>query len=367
MKIKFVDLARQNKIYKKKFMHALEEIVSKAEFTMGKTLQKFEKNFANFCGKKYCIGVNSGTDALKIALIGYGVSSGDEVITVPNSYFSTAAVISEIGAIPIFVDINKRNYTIDTDKIEAKITNKTRLIIPVHLYGHPADMKPILKLANRYKLKIIEDCCQAHGAKYEGKRVPYTETGVFSFYPGKNLGGFGDGGAIVTDNNNLAMQARYLRNDGSIKKYYHNIFGFKSRLHSIHAAILNVKLPYLSQWNKLRRRKAKLYNNLLKNIADIKTPIESKNVYHVYHLYVIEAKLRDQLREYLAKEGVATNIHYPIPIHLQKPYKQIGFKEGDFPITERLAKKILSLPLFPEITDAEIKYISRKIKDFYSK
>ncbi len=366
MSIKFVDLPRQNKNLKNKISSVIGKIVESAYFIEGEPLRTFEKSFAKFCNKKYAIGLNSGTDALKLALIAYSIKEGDEVITVPNSYFSTAMVISEIGAKPVFVDIDPDTYTIDTNKIEKAISKKTKAIIPVHLFGQAANMGPILKISRKYGLVIIEDACQAHGAKYNGKMVPVSETGAFSFYPGKNLGCFGDGGALVTDNYDIAKKILALRNDGSIKKNYHEVFGIKSRLDSLQAAILSLKLRYLSRWNLKRRNNAVLYTKLLKKITNIKVPLEANYATHIFHIYAIEIdKRRDELRTYLKKNGIETGIHYPIPIHLQPPYRKLGFKVGDFPETEMKAKKILSLPMFPELTINEIRYISKKIEDFF--
>ena len=366
-KIKLVDLSRQHSKLKKKFISAIERVIDTSNFIMGTEMEKFEKSFAKYCNKKYAVSLNSGTDALKLALLAYGIRRGDEVITVPNSYFSTAMVITECGAKQVFVDINPDTYTIDTTKIEKAITNKTRAIIPVHLYGQPADMTPILQIAKKYNLKIIEDACQAHGSIYKGKAIPYGETGAFSFFPGKNLGCFGDGGILVTDNPTVANNALCLRNDGSSKRYIHEKIGIKSRLDSIQAAILNIKLPHLKQGNIKRRRLAMTYKELLKNIPGITIPKETKDAVHAYHLYVIEAEKRNELQSYLKKYGIETGIHYPIPIHLQKVYKNEKYERGDFPVTEEKARKILSLPMFPELTKKEIKYICQTISNFMSR
>lgn len=366
MKIDFVDLKRQNSIYKKELMQAIEKAVDDAAFIMGPLLEKFEHDFASFCNKNFCVGLNSGTDALYFALIAYDIKKGDEVITTPNSYFSTAMVISNLGAVPVFADINKESYNIDPNLIEAKITEKTKAIIPVHLYGQAADMDPIVKLAKKYNLSIIEDCCQAHGAKYKGKIVPYTETGAFSFFPGKNLGSFGDGGAIVTNNKELAEKIEYLRNDGSKIKYEHKMLGYKSRLDAIQAAILSVKLNYLEKFIEQRRSMAKTYNRYLKDIPQIKIPLEMNYAYHVYHIYAVLCDKRDALKIFLEQEGISTVVHYPKPIHLQDPYLKLGFKAGDFSITEGFSRKTLSLPMFPELTRKEIAYVAEKIKSFYS-
>lgn len=365
MKVDFVDLVRQNKLYKKELMHTIESVVDEATFIMGESLERFEKEFANFCNKQYSIGLNSGTDALMFALLAYGIKPEDEVITVPNSYFSTAMVISNVGATPIFVDIDPLSYNMDVTRIEEKITKKTKAIIPVHLYGQSADMDPIVAIAKKYNLAIIEDCCQAHGTKYKGKIVPYTETGAFSFYPSKNLGCFGDGGAIVTDNKDIQEKVMLLRNDGAQKKYEHKIFGYKSRLDTLQAAILSFKLKHLDKFNAKRVQVAKLYCKNLSDIEDIILPKEISNSSHVYHIFAIQSEKRDKLHEYLAKHGVETVIHYPTPIHLQDPYKAQGFKTGDFPITEEFSSRILSIPIFPELEEKEVEYVCLKIREFY--
>lgn len=367
MNIDFVDLKRQNKLYKKELMQTIENIVDEAAFIMGEPLDRFEKEFAAFCNKQYGIGLNSGTDALMFALLAYGIKPRDEVITVPNSYFSTAMVISNIGATPVFVEIDPLSYNIDVSRIEEKITKKTRAIIPVHLYGQAADMDPIVAIAKKYNLAIIEDCCQAHGAKYKGKSLPYTQTGAFSFYPGKNLGCFGDGGALVTNNKLIKEHVECLRNDGSIIKYEHKMFGYKSRLDTLQAAILSVKLKHLNKFVAARRNAAKLYNLGLKDIKQIVLPYETDYAYHAYHIFAIQCQRRTELQRFLEKNGISTVIHYPTPIHLQAPYVKIGFKPGDFPLTESFAKKVLSLPMFPEIQEEEISYICNKIRQFYSR
>jgi dTDP-4-amino-4,6-dideoxygalactose transaminase len=364
MRIKFVDLQRQNRSLKKELMSVIEKTVDEADFIMGKTLEKFENSFAKFCDKKYAVGVNSGTDALKLALLAYGIKNGVEVITVPNSYFSTAMVISEIGATPVFVDIDTDTYTMNVELLEKAISKKTKAIIPVHLYGHVADMDPILRLARKYKLAVIEDACQAHGAMYKGKKVPYGETGAFSFYPGKNIGCFGDGGALVTDSKKVADKILYLRNDGSLKKYIHKVSGIKSRLDALQAAILSMKLHYLEQWNKKRYLHAMKYNQLLGAIPGITTPRVASYASHAYHIYCIECRNRDKLWEYLKNKGVEAQIHYPLPIHLQDAYKNKKYKKGSFPVTEEKAQTILSLPMFPELTDREVGYVCSVINEF---
>lgn len=365
MNVAFVDLKRQNKLYRKIFSRVLLQTLDKSLFVGGEFIERFERDFARFCGKKYCVGLNSGTDAILFALLAYGIGPDDEVITTPNSYFSPAMMISQTGAIPVFVDVDPKSANIDANNIEAAITKKTRAIIPVHLCGQPADMDPIIAIARKHKLIIIEDACQAHGALYKGKRVPITETGAFSFYPGKNLGAFGDAGAIVTDSKKIRDTVLKLRNDGSTEKYIHTQFGYKSRLDTLQASILSVKLPYLKTWNIKRRKAAALYNKLLSSIPQVITPVEMSYSYHIYHLYMIECQRRDSLQKYLASHGVTTVIHYPVPIHLQKPYREKGHKPGMFPVTEKRAKHILSLPMFPEIRTDEITYICKTVQRFY--
>ena len=366
MIIQFVNLRRQNIKLKKQLMPIIQQVIEDADFNMGSRLEQFETDFAKSVGKKYAIGVNSGTDALLLSLMAYGVGRGDEVILPQNGYFSTAMVISNLGAKPKFVDIDSDYYTIDPKKIEKAISNKTKVIIPVHLFGQPVDMDPILKIARKHRLVVIEDACQAHGASYKNKRIPVGETGAFSFYPSKNLGAFGDGGIVVTDNKKVAENILYLRNDGSFKKYIHPMFGIKSRLDTLQAAILSVKLSYLEAWNELRINHARKYSELLERIPEIKTPKIMKNANHVFHLYVIESNHRDKLQKYLKHKGIETLIHYPIPIHLQPPYKKEGYRVGDYPITEKKSKKILSLPIFPEMTEEEIRYVADSVKKFYS-
>jgi len=366
MKVAFVNLKRQYKTYKKEIDHAIQEVLDTAGFVMGPKNEEFEKAFAKFCNKKYCVGVNSGTDALFLALKAYGIGDGDEVITAPNSYTASAMAATNAGAKPIFTDVDSRSYNIDPTKIEAKITKKTKAIIPVHLYGQPADMDPIVTIAKKHNLIIIEDCCQAHGAKYKGKVLPHTDSGAFSFYPGKNLGAFGDGGAVVTSSKQIKTALEYLRNDGSIEKYVHKTIGYKSRLDTLQASILLTKLKHLKEFVEKRRRAAQKYNKLLKGVAQIKTPVEMDYAHNAYHIYAVLAERRDALKKYLRINGISTVIHYPTPIHLQEAYKDLVYKKGDFPISEELAAKTISLPMFPEIKGTEIEYVCETIRNFYS-
>jgi len=364
--IPFVDLKAQYDSIKEEIDEAIQSVLNNTSFIMGEELKKFEEEFARFCDSKYAIGVANGSDALILALRACGIGEGDEVITVPHTFISTAEAISIVGGKIVFTDINPKNYTIDVTKIEEKITGRTRAIIPVHLYGQPADMDPIIKLAKKYNLRIIEDAAQAHGAEYKGKKVgSIGDEACFSFYPGKNLGAYGDAGMVVTNNEEIAEKVKLLRNHGRItKKYEHEIEGYSSRLDNLQAAILRVKLKYLNKWNESRRRNAKKYNELLKNIGGIITPHEADYAKHVYHLYVIATENRDKLREELKSEGIATGIHYPIPLHLQPAYNYLGFKRGDFPITDECSQKILSLPMFAELNDEQIENIVEIIKNF---
>jgi dTDP-4-amino-4,6-dideoxygalactose transaminase len=364
MKVKFLDLKKQYLLIENEINKAVKKVFEKGSFSLGEELDIFEKEFAKYSGTKYCVGVSSGTDALYLVLKALDVGSGDEVITAANSFIASASSVTFTGAKPVLVDIDE-NYNIDTSKIEEKITKKTKVIIPVHLYGRPADMDPIVKLSKKYNLKILEDSCQAHGAKYKNKIIGSIGTAsAFSFYPGKNLGAFGEAGAVTTNDYELAKKIRMLRNHGQSIRYKHHMIGHNSRLDTLQAAILMVKLKYLDQWNKKRRTIAKLYNNLLKDI-NIKTPDISEDFYSVFHLYVIRSRKRNKLMRYLADKGVKTLIHYPYPIHRQAAFSNFGYVDEDFGRTERYAKSILSLPIYPEISESEIGYVVSSIKKFY--
>lgn len=362
--IQMVDLKRQYYSMKEEIDNAIKNILESGYFILSENVKLFEDEFAKYCGVKHGIGVASGTDALQIALRACGVGIGDEVITVSNTAFPTAVAISYMGAKPVFVDVDE-TYTIDTSKIEEKITEKTKAILPVHLYGHPADMDPILEIAKQYRLYVIEDACQAHGAEYKGKKVgSIGDVGCFSFYPTKNLGAYGDGGFVTTNNEELAEKIRLLRDYGQIKRYNHVIKGYNSRLDEIQAAILRVKLKKLDEWNESRRRNAKLYNEMLAD--SVVVPIERENSKHVYHLYIIRVKHRDEMRKWLKDRGISTDIHYPTPIHLQKAYTDLGLRKGSLPITERYADEILSIPIYPELTEDEILQVANAINSFRS-
>ena len=364
--IPFVDLKAQYDSIKDEIDEAIQNVLNNTSFIMGEELKKFEEEFARFCNVKYAIGVANGSDALILALRACGIGEGDEVITVSHTFIATAEAISNVGGKVVFVDIDPKTYTIDTSKIEGKISNKTKAIIPVHLYGQPANMDPIMRLAKKYNLKVIEDAAQAHGAEYKEEKVgSIGDVGCFSFYPGKNLGAYGDAGMVVTNNEEIAEGIKLLRNHGRInKKYEHEIEAYSSRLDNLQATILRVKLKYLNKWNDMRRKNAKRYNKLLSEMDDIIVPYEADYSKHVYHLYVIRAEGRDKLREELKSKGIATGIHYPIPLHLQPAYNYLGYKRGDFPVTEKASQEILSLPMFAELSDEQIEEIVKLIKNY---
>jgi len=366
MKVNFVDLGRQTSSIREEINKAIAKVIDCSGFILGEEVESFEKEFANYCGVKYAAGVDNGTSAIELSLRALGIGEGDEVITQANTFIATATSISAAGAKPVLVDINPENYNLDIKKIEKKITDKTKAIIPVHLYGNPTEMGAIRELADKYDLKIVEDACQSHGAKYKGKRVgSFGELSAFSFYPGKNLGAFGDSGIVVSNDEKLINNIKMMRNYGQSKKYYHDVFPFNRRLDGLQAAILRVKLKYLDEWNEKRRKKAKIYNSLLKDMAVI--PRIDPNNEPVYHLYVVQVDKRDELLNYLNKNEVSAGIHYPIPIHLQKHFNYLGYQVQDFPVTEMISKRIISLPMFPELKKEEIEYVCEKIKEFYDR
>ena len=365
MNIPFLDLKVQYRQIEAELKPVLENIMANGAFIGGPQVEAFEKEFAAFCGGGYCVGLNSGTDALRFALMAAGVGSGDEVITVPHTFIATTEAISQTGANPVFVDIDRVTCCIDVNQIEGRITSKTRAIVPVHLYGQPADMDPILEIARKCNLAIIEDACQAHGALYKGRPAGSMGTaGCFSFYPGKNLGAFGDAGAVVTGDDKLAQTIRMLREHGQSRKYYHDMEGYTGRLDAIQAAVLRPKLKRLADWNRARRDNAALYTKLLSDIPGVTVVKEADFAQSVYHLYVILVDDRDGLQAFLAEKGVGTGLHYPLPLHLQKAYSPMGFKKGDFPVSERTAEHLLSLPMYPELTIEQIEYVASCINEY---
>lgn len=365
MNIPFVDLSVQHLPIMDDMRAAMEAVIKKGDFILGKDVSDFENAFAKYCGVDFAIGVDSGTSALEIVLRAMNVGPGDEVITVANTFIATASAISFTGARPVLVDIDPETYTISIDGIAEAISPKTKAVIPVHLYGHPADMDPILDLAKANRLPVIEDACQAHGATYKGRQVgSLGDAGCFSFYPAKNLGAFGDGGMVTTGNLEIADRIRMLRNYGQREKYDHRLIGYNCRLDTLQAAVLKAKLPCLNKWNEERRRNADIYNEMLSG-TELALPLEAEYAHHVYHLYVVRAKDRDALQSYLADRGIGTGIHYPIPIHRQKAYTQLGYVQNSVPYVEAYADQILSLPMFPGMRRDQVEYTARTIKAFY--
>jgi len=366
MIIPFVDLKTQYKTIREEIDTAISEVISSCAFIGGQYVKSFENDFADYCNVKHCVGVGNGTDALFVALKILDIGKGDEVITAANTFIATSEAITLTGAKVVFVDINPRTYNIDVDKIEEKINENTKAIVPVHLFGQPADMNPILSIAKKNNLKIVCDAAQAHGAHYEGQPIAsLCNLTCFSFYPGKNLGAYGDAGAIVTNDDELAMKARMISNHGRSEKYNHSFEGINSRMDGIQAAILRVKLNHLERWTENRRQNAYTYNKHFTNY-DIITPEEIDNVRAVYHLYVIRIKpdLRKPLIDFLKKNGISTGIHYPIALPYLNAYAYLKHTENDFPVAFKASQEIVSLPMFPELKDSQIEYIVDKTKEF---
>jgi dTDP-4-amino-4,6-dideoxygalactose transaminase len=381
-RIPFVDLKAQLQNIYGEIEEAIKEVVFSTSFVLGDKVKEFENEFATYCGTKYCVGVNSGTDALVLSLRALEIGHGDEVITVPNTFIATAAAISLTGAYPQFVEINPDYYTMSPEGLEEFLKQKTvyeksqgcyvdettgkriRAVIPVHLYGQPCDLDSILEISREYHLKVVEDACQAHGARYKGRRVgSIGDIGTFSFYPGKNLGAYGDGGAIVTNDREIAYRIEILRDHGSPEKYVHKYIGVNSRLDSMQAAILTVKLKYLDAWNENRRSISMLYSGLLNDVDGIVTPKVAPYAEHVWHLYVIRVKNRDMVQRVLRDREISTNIHYPIPIHLQKAYSFLELNKGSFPFTEDYSQAVLSIPIYADLEREQIEYIVHALKE----
>jgi len=362
--IPFIDLKREYNLIKNEIDSAIADVFNRGIFILGDNVADFENEFARYCGSRFGIGVGNGTDAIKVALLACGIKNGDEVITVPNTAVPTVSAIVSAGAKPVFVDIEPDTYLIDPSKMEESITPKTKAIVPVHLYGQVADIEAINRIANKYNLKVIEDCAQASGAELNAKKAgSLSDVSAFSFYPTKNLGTYGDGGMVVTGDESIAKRAKLLRTYGFEGKYVSVIEGFNSRLDELHASILRTKLKYLDEFNKMRVQIADIYDKHITNPAVIK-PVRKTGCAHVFHLYVIRTKNRDMLADYLKKNNVYTLIHYPIPIHLQKSYEYLGYKEGDFPVAEKTCGEILSLPLFVGLKDEEVFEIADLINKF---
>lgn len=370
--VPFLDLKEQYHQVYNEIDDKITDIIENTAFVLGKHVEEFEKRFADKQGARYCIGVSSGTDALHIALMALEIGPGDKVIVPVNTFIATAEAVSLCGAEPVLVDCDKY-YNMDFQKLKESLKAMKhessvlpKAIIPVHLYGQPANMDEVMAVAGEYGLNVVEDCCQAHLSRYNDKFVGnFGEFGAFSFYPGKNLGAYGEAGAIITNNKKLYEKAKMLRQHGETERYKHQIIGHNYRMEAIQGAVLSTKLKYLEEWTEKRRSNADLYNKLLGDIKEIQIPDELKNTYCVYHLYVIQAEDRDNLRKYLQGKGISTGLHYPVPIHMQKAYEFLGYKEGDFPVAEKAAKRILSLPMYPELTEGQIRYICDMIKKYY--
>lgn len=392
MNIPLIDLQAQYNSLAEKLDKAALDVLSSANYIMGKTVIDFEKDFANFIGVKHAISVGNGTDALVISLKAMGIGEGDEVITTPFTFFATAETISAVGATPVFVDVDKETFNIDVTKIEEKITSKTKAIMPVHIFGQAADMDEINEIAKKHNLYVIEDACQAVGGKYKGRKIgTLGDVACFSFFPTKNLGCAGDGGIIVTDNDEIATIIRALRTHGSgengqkaynllnnieeeVKtvdgandtvynplKYYNYLIGYNSRLDAIQAAILSVKLKEIDSWNSKRREIVELYNKALQN-SDLVTPTAKDCNEHVYHMYILQSENREEVLAKLKEAGIATGVYYPVPLHLQKVYKNLGYKEGDMPVSEYLSHRTFAIPVYPELTKEQVDYIIQNLK-----
>lgn len=366
MEIQFLNFKYTNSTLKKHFRKKLLDLVKLNQYILGNETFNFENNYAQFSNTKFCIGVSNGLDALFLSLKALNINPGDEIIVPSNTYIATVLAISRIGAVPVFVEPDIKTYNINPNLIEEKITKKTRAILPVHLYGQSCEMKKIMKIAKKHNLKVVEDNAQSQGSFCYNKITgSWGDVNATSFYPGKNLGALGDAGAITTNNKYLNKEIRMLRNYGSKKKYYNDKLGYNMRLDEIQSAFLNIKLNYLKKWNAERQKIAIWYDELLSGIDEIIIPKIEENCTHVYHLYVIRTKKRDELAKYLNVNGIQTLIHYPVPPHLQKCYKFLNCKKGDYPIAELLANTSLSLPIWPGLDFAKVKFIANKIKKFY--
>lgn len=363
MKVPFVDLKSQHANLRAEVNRAIQDVIDAAAFAGGLFVNRFEADFAAYCDSPHAIGVGSGTEALWLTLLALGIGSGDEVITVPNTFMATAEAITYTGAEVVFVDVDEQSYTMDPAALADAITSRTRAIIPVHLFGQPADMDPIMEIARREGLFVVEDACQAHGAEYKGRRVgAFGEAACFSFYPGKNLGAFGEAGAVVTHNSELQEKIRILRDHGQVQKYQHRMVGWNGRMDGIQAAVLQVKLRYLEQGNRLRRYHASNYQQALDDIEEIILPTQAAYARHVFHIYAIRVQDRDEMLTFLAEKGIGCGVHYPVPIHLQEAYRHLGYRRGAFPVAERCASEFVSLPMYPELTYSQVEEVIHSVK-----
>jgi dTDP-4-amino-4,6-dideoxygalactose transaminase len=362
MTIRFLDLRTQYENHKTEIDAAVQAVMNSCSFAGGPFVEKFEQEFAQFCGCDSAIGVGSGTEAIWLALLALDIGPGDEVITVPNTFIATVEAIHFCGAKPVFVDIDEKTYNMDPDQLKTAITKSTKAIIPVHIFGQMADMDPIMEIAEANGIFVIEDACQAHGAEYKGRKAGTVgKAGCFSFYPGKNLGAFGEAGAVVTNDQHLAKKIKVLRDHGQQKKYHHQKIGWNARMDGIQAAVLSTKLNYLADWNNMRRGHAATYNKLLSQSPDIITPYVSTENTHVYHVYAIRCSDRDSLMADLAEKEIQSGIHYPVPLHLQLACNHLGYKAGQFPVCETCMDQFVSLPMYPELPENQIVYVTETI------
>ncbi|HZQ19568.1 MAG TPA: DegT/DnrJ/EryC1/StrS family aminotransferase [Terriglobales bacterium] len=365
--VPYFDLKAQYGLLRDEIQAALDRVCRNASFILGEEVERFEQAFADYCGVKHCVALNSGTSALHLALLTAGIGAGDEVITTSNTFIATAEAIAYTGAMPTFVDIHPTSANIDPAQIESAITDKTRAIIPVHLYGRPANIDAIMKIAEQHHLIVVEDACQAHGARWNGKRVGgFGHSAAFSFYPGKNLGAYGEGGALTTNEDEVAKMARSLRSHGESTRYHHHYIGYNYRMDGFQAAVLNVKLKYLDQWTAKRQSSADLYRRLLAE-AKVRLPQDPVEAECVYHLFVAYVEDRNRVRAELEKLGVQTAVHYPVPVHLQEAFADYGYKPESLPCTERACEQVLSMPLFPEMTEEQVTYAAHSLAEVCAK
>ena len=366
MRIPFVDLVRQYQNIKTEVDEAIQNVLNHAAFIGGAEVGTFERAFAQLHGASFCVGTSSGTDSLHLILWCLGIGPGDEVVVPVNTFIATAEAVSLTGAQPVFIDHEQESYNLNVSQLEGAITPRTRAIIPVHLYGQSADMDAISEIAEKHGILVVEDCCQAHLAEYRGRRVgTFGIAGAFSFFCAKNLGAFGEGGTVITNDEELYRQLDQRHNHGTVERYVHDLVGHNYRLEGIQAAVLNVKVRYIESWTEARRRNADLYRQVLSDVPEVVLPTEMPWGRHVYHLFVVRVPRRDELRRYLEEHEISAGLHYPIPLHLQKAYSDLGYRKGDFPIAETCAKEILSLPMFPELTAEQIEYVSSCVRAFY--
>jgi dTDP-4-amino-4,6-dideoxygalactose transaminase len=365
--IPYLDLPAQMRSIRKEIDSAIARSLDHCTFCLGPDVAQFEKDFAAFCGADHCVGFNNGTSALHIAMLLLGLRPGDEVITVPFTFIATSWAISYVGAKPVYVDIQDATFNIDPERVERAITSRTRAVMPVHLYGQPCDLDPLVEICRRRNLPLVEDAAQAHGAKYRGKAVgTFGASSIFSFYPGKNLGAYGESGALLTNDASFATRARALRDHGSTQRYYHDEIGYNYRMEGIQAAVLGVKLKYLDGWIRERRRVAQSYHQLLAD-TPLQLPVEAPGVESAWHVYVVRHPRRDELKEHLEAHRIGCALHYPVPLHLQKAYTHLGHKPGDFPVAEKAARECLSLPIYPEMTEARLERVAAVVKRFFEK